>query len=173
MLSSKNTLEGPKCLSVSSTTSPVHGAQASEPAHAVGGGLPLDHLAIRSQAVSPPVPALRKKLGALPQAPPPNTPPLLEAHTEHQPVGLDEERGGVQVKLPGLARHKCVITSGVEGGQGQMGVVLSTLANLKQVSPLRITCTAVCMQDSTTPPPFSPTCRPCSQLNRRCNYIFS
>lgn len=115
----------------------------------------MDHQPIRSQAVSPPVPALRKKLGALPQAPPPDTPPLLEAHTEHQPVGLDEERGGVQFKLPGLARHKCVITSGVEGGQGQMGVVLSTLANLKQVSPLCITCTAVCMQDSTTPPPSS------------------
>ncbi len=105
----------------------------------------MDHQPIRSQAVSPPVPALRKKLGALPQAPPPDTPPLLEAHTEHQPVGLDEERGGAQFKLPGLARHKCVITSGVGGGQGQMGVVLSTLANLKQVSPLHVTCTAVRM----------------------------
>ena len=133
---------------------------------------------VSPRADSPPVPALRKKLDALPTqppAPPPAIPPpLLEAHTEHQPLGLDEEEGGVQLQLPELAKDRSVLTAGGEasGWQGQGaagGAVLSTLANLKQASTPHLLCYSACRQlchvfPPSFPPPLPPFFPPSSLL---------
>ena len=121
------------------------------------------------------MPSLREKLDALPTLPPalpPDiSPPLLKARTEHQPLGLGEERGGVQLQLPELAKQRCVVTAGAEGAQGQAGTVLYTLANLKQASRLHAMSYNVCTAEEPLLP--SPTCRPCCQQTRSCDCIFS